>query len=250
MDLDAPLRILDPTTGRPYWRFADGSLLPVVAGGDGSTDGGAGDGGSGQGTPHSGPGTDPTPAGSGSQDGGEPGPAGGAPDANGDSKTDARTLQLTQDQLDELIERRLSKARKTWENEAKTAAERAKMDEAQRLAAEKADAERAAEEARREALTVRVETAAQRAALTAQVDPARVDRFLRLVDLDVDELTTDGQPDQKAIDKVVRATLDDWPEFKAASGPAPGRSGGEMNHPGGQRRATSLEEAVSARLGG
>jgi len=67
------------------------------------------------------------------------------------------------------------------------------------------------DEARTEALTARVETTAERLALKAKVDPDRVDRFMRLVDIDVEDLTADGKPDPDAIAAAVKKTLDEFP---------------------------------------
>lgn len=220
--------------GRPHWQTADGRVFPVISGGadDGGTD----------------------PAGTGGGTVGDPKTAGtavGGSSAQGtdgktdDTKTDsAETITLTQADLDALVEKRLGKARKTWEVEANTAAERAKLDEVERLKAEKADAERAAAEAQAAALAVRVAGEAERAALLAGVRPDRVGRFMRLVDLaDLDELTVDSEPDRDTIVKLVAKALEDVPEFKTTTN---SRSGAQFN--GTDERPKTLEEAVMRRI--
>ncbi|MCL4293886.1 MAG: DUF4355 domain-containing protein [Acidimicrobiia bacterium] len=233
--------ILTRTTvdGRPHWQTVDGRVFPVISGGDGSSDSGAGAGGGTVG--------DTKTAGTSTAAGGPPaqGTDGKTDGKTDDTKTDsAETITLTQADLDALVEKRLGKARKTWEAEAATAAERAKLDDVERLKAEKADAEKAAADARAAALAVRVAATAERAALAAGVRPDRVERFMRLVDLaDVDGLVDDGEPDRDAIGKLVTKALDDVPEFKTTPN---GRSGAEFNRT--DERPKTLEEAVMRRV--
>ncbi|MCL4293545.1 MAG: hypothetical protein KJ056_11030 [Acidimicrobiia bacterium] len=223
--------ILTRTTvdGRPHWVTPDGRSFPVISGG--ADDGGtlpAGDDGNGAGKAD-----DTKTADADTVDKGDDGEAAGG-----------EKVTLTQADLDALVEKRLGKARKAWEAEVNTAAERAKLDEVERLRAEKADAEKAATDARTAALGVRVAATAERAALAAGVRPERVERFMRLVDLgELDDLTVDGEPDRDAIAKLVGKALEDVPEFKATTN---GRSGSEFN--GTDGRPKTLEEAVMRRI--
>lgn len=217
--------------GRPYWQTAEGRRFPVISGGadDGGDTGETGEKGAAE------------------KGAAENGAAGekGAGEKTAGGGGEAETVTVTQADLDALLEKRLIKARKAWEAEAATAAERAKLDEVELLKAEKADAEKARLDAERGALAVRVETVAERAALAAGVRAERVERFMRLVDLtDLDALVEDGKPDSAAIGTLVAKALDDVPEFKAP--PAAGRSGAEFTNHDGQPK--TLEEAVNRRI--
>ena len=165
----------------------------------------------------------------------------GADDASGDD---------TQAKIDAAVKTRLAKERAKWDREQKTKADREKLDETARLKAEKDDADRERDEAKRDALQARVDVTAERQALAAGIDPEKVERFLKVAELgDLDDLTDDGQPDSKAIRKVVDKQAAKWPEFKAEA-KTPGRSGGEMNGGGGEQKATTLEDAVAAHYAG
>jgi hypothetical protein len=229
-DLDA-LSILPITVdGRATaWLYvSDGTVLPVVRGGDGPDDGkGGADGG------------DPPAGGGKPDDGGDGGDAGADGKPAGDGK-----VEMTQADLDALIEKRLGRAKSQWEKDAKTAADREKLDEVERLKAENGDKDKAIEESKRDALAARVEVAAERAALAAGVKPDRSARFLRLVDLsDLDDLTADGKPDTDAIKALVEKELAGVPEFKGTAAP-PGSSGGEHNG-GGEKKTWTRSEIAS-----
>ncbi|HLT68580.1 MAG TPA: DUF4355 domain-containing protein [Acidimicrobiales bacterium] len=260
MDTFAVLPTLDPT--RRSWVWPDGTVLPVVAGaqtdpaaGSGDTsssnsssDGSTAAGGSGAtaGGTHASTGAGATVAGDGAGAGAD------GDSGDGGDRRDEPRVTMTQAELDALIERRISRARRSWEQEQREAREREQMSEVERARAEREEARRDAEQARREALQARVEVAAERHALRAGVDPARVARFLRVAELgDLDDLTNDGQPDEDAIARAVAAAVKDWPEFIRTNGPARnGASGADMNGQPGRSQARTLEEAVTARLAG
>lgn len=247
MDLDAYTLITDGR--RLYALWADGTLLPVARGGTdaaGTGGGGGGDAGS-DGNSSGAAGT----GGSGDTGTGGDSGAGDANQADQDSDSGAdkaKTVTMTQAELDDLITKAKAKAKKAAEDDAKTAADRAKMDEAERLKAEKADADKATAAAKREALEAKVEVAAERHALAADVDPKRVARFLKVADLtDLEALTQDGAPDEKAIKRAVADAVKEWPEFKTNGDGGKGRSGADMNGDGGKTKAATLEDAVAAR---
>lgn len=146
----------------------------------------------------------------------------------GDKPEADAKLEMTQTDLDKLIEKRLGQARKSWEKDQQTAAERDKLEGKEKAEAEKADAERQRDEAKAELLLGKIETAAERAALVAGVKPERVGQFMRLVELDADDHATDGKPDADAIKAAVDKALEGVPEFKGeAVKPADGNSGGD-----------------------
>lgn len=155
-------------------------------------------------------------------------------------------LELTQAEIDAMIEKRLSRERKRLAEEHQQQVERAKMDEADRLKAEKADAEQAAVAAQTAADQRVVRAEAKLTALDQGVDPKRIEAFLRIVDLSAVEVA-DGDPDAKALAKAIEDALSTVPEFKAQTAPARG-SGGGFNKDADDARATSLDAAVQKRL--
>jgi hypothetical protein len=213
--------------GIAYVGYIGGRLYPIPSGaedgtpgstgGDGGTDGGAGGSG-------------------GSDDGGE----GNEPPTKTESKT------FTQEDVDALIGKRLAQERRQWEADAKQAAEREKMDEAERLKAEKADAEKAAADRVAAANQTLVKADAKVAAIAAGVKAERIDAFLRHVDTADIAVDDDGSVDGAAVKAAVDKALADVPEFKAAPG-TPGRSGGELDG-GGTDKPSTLADAINARL--
>jgi hypothetical protein len=230
--------------GRPYTQWSNGRVLPVIHGGAGEGDSGAaagdGDGaGAGAGAA-AGSGTEGEGAAAG--DGSDKGAAAG----DGDQ---AKQVTMSQAEFDALIDKRLAKARKSWDDEAKTKADRDKLDETERLKAEKADAEKQAADRTATAHKRIARTEAKAAAIAAGVNEDRVERFLRNVDLDGDLVNDEGEPDLKAIRKAVGDALREVPEFKTPAKQGGGRSGGEFNGgQGGNARATTIEDAVNKRM--
>ena len=117
--------------------------------------------------------------------------------------------------------------------EANEAAKRAQMDETERLKAEKEDAVKQAAEALARADRTLVAAEARVAAAAAGAKPERLDRVLRLLDLDA-VTVEDGTPDAKAVASAVAALKDDIPEL---FGGAPSkRSGADMEGGGDGKR--------------
>lgn len=149
--------------------------------------------------------------------------------------------------IDGLISKAHGKAKTQTEAEFKKWLDQQAMTESDRLKAEKVDAEKAVADAKAEVLATRVEAAAGRAAVAAGVNAAKVDRFMRLVDLDVEALTADGKPDADAIKAHVAKVVEEWPEFKASGAGngqgGNGSSGGEFNGGGGGKVWTKAEIA-------
>jgi len=160
-------------------------------------------------------------------------------------------LSLSQADLDKMIDKAVGKKASAKDAEFKKWLEAQSLSEADQAKVAREAAEQERDAARAEALTVKVETSIERAALAAGVAPARVDRFLKLVDLDVDTLTTDGKPDADAIAAAVKAALEDVPEFagsaasddgKGGKGKPAGSSGGQHN--GGGSPQTFTREQI------
>lgn len=140
--------------------------------------------------------------------------------------------------IDRIVAERVKRAEgiaaKRAQQEAEEAARRAQMDETERLKAEKADAEKRAEEAMTQATKVLVNAEARIAAAAAGAKPERIDRILRLLDLD-DVTAEDGKVDTEAISAAVKALKAEVPELFGPAQP-PARSGGDMSGSGGDKR--------------
>lgn len=111
---------------------------------------------------------------------------------------------FSQADLDRIIQERLDRQKATLENEAKTAAERAKLDETERLKAENGDAVAAKDAAEQKAAAAERKLAVVLEAAKANVPGDRLERFVKLVDADEADPT-----------KAVKATLTEFPEFAA-----------------------------------
>jgi len=147
--------------------------------------------------------------------------------------------------IDGLIAKNTGKAKTAAEKDFKTWLDQQAMSETDRAKAESEGKDKLVEAAKLEVLTTKIETKAQNAALTAGVKPDRVEKFLKLVDLDVGKLSDDGKPDGDAIKALIEAELKDSPEFKASAGSndKPGASGGEFNGSGDKHQWTRAELA-------
>lgn len=150
--------------------------------------------------------------------------------------------KLTQAQVDAIVEKRLGKAKKSWEKEQADAAEKAKMTEADKLKAEKAEAEQDAADKATAADARVIRSEAKVAAVAAGVRPDRAAAFLRVIDLDGIEIGDDGEPDAAAIKAAIETTLKDFPEFKGTL--KAGASGSEHGDVP-KNKPTNLGEAIA-----
>lgn len=147
--------------------------------------------------------------------------------------------------IDALVAERVRRAERTAaqraKDEADEAARRAQMDEVDRLKAEKDDAEKAAGEAAKRADKAIVRAEARVASLAAGVPAERLDRVLRLLDLDDIEVEN-GAPDGAAVEAAVKALKTDVPEL--FGGKAPRRSGADMDDGDNDRTWTRAQIAA------
>ena len=229
---DAPTYTLELIDGRLHACWPDGKLLPVVSGGAVADDDSDGEDGSG--------GDDSTAGAGGGGASADADGAGGA--TGGDDGGDQVTM--SQADLDALVDKRLGRARRKWQDELSEYARREGLDDVDRLKVERDDAV-AAGKANADALTGRlIRTEAKAAALAAGVHPDRIGRLLRLVDLDdVDELVDDDGVDEAAVARAVQAALADVPELAASSngGGKAGSSGGDFTGGGSGKQWTADE---------
>jgi len=143
-----------------------------------------------------------------------------------------KRLEITQDELDRLIARRLKRAEQEWASKAESERKQAEMTESEKLqAAARAAEERAAQAAQQ--ANARIVRAEMRVALAAAgVAAQKLDRAVRLVDLDSIDVLETGEPDAKAITAQVQSLLQEWPELtgqtsKSGGGEFGGGNAGE-----------------------
>ena len=213
--MPAPTRLI--LDGRPWWKFLDGTLLPVVAGGDGAGDGDDGEGG-----------------GDDAGDGGDPSDLGEA----GKRALDAERSRA----------KAAEKARKAAEKELGDARKRlADID-----ASSKSETEKAIEKAKAEATTEATKEATAKAnahILRAEIKAAaagklaRPEYALKLLDLDDFEVDDDGEVDADAIAKAIDQLVKDDPAL--AAGKARGSAdGGARSDSGDSNQALSPHERL------
>lgn len=165
----------------------------------------------------------------------------------GNGNGDGGKVEFTAEQqaaIDKLVTERVKRAEtaaaKRATEQAAEAAQRAQMDETERLKAEKADADKRAAEAEARANRTLVNAEARIAAAAAGAKPERIDRILRMLDLE-DVAVEDGTPDAKAVAAAVKALKGDVPELFGSAAPA--RSGTEIEGGEGKRTWTRAQIA-------
>lgn len=219
-------------------RFAGLAGLVLFAPDDGGGAGGGGGGNSGD--QNSGSGGQNDQGGSSNSDKG----------ASGDDQP--KQVQMTQAELDALINKRIGAARASWEKEINNAAARAQETAEQKAQRERDEAIEAAK-----ARDQRAENMLRQAQATIQagilgVKPERINAALKLADLSGIEVK-DDVADEKAARAAIEAVLKDYPEFKAggteqsAGSSAPGGSdnGGNGGPPSPPK---TMQDAIAARF--
>ena len=160
----------------------------------------------------------------GAQDGGNVNDSGQVTAGQDAPKSDVKTI--TQEELDRIIQQRLQRERKKWEQQIEEERRKAAMTEAERLKAEKEEAERKAQEAQAAANRRIIQAEAKAQSLALGVRPERLEYVLRLADLSEVEVGDDGEPDVAAIKAALEKVLNDLPELRGATAPA--KSGSEF----------------------
>jgi len=122
------------------------------------------------------------------QDGGNVNDSGQATAGQDAPKSDVKTI--TQEELDRIIQQRLQRERKKWEQQIEEERRKAAMTEAERLKVEKEEAERKAQEAQAAANRRIIQAEAKAQALALGVRPERLEYVLRLADLSEIEVAT------------------------------------------------------------
>lgn len=227
--------LVNDDRGRPMVRYR-GAYWPVPAGGNGSGDNSGDD--------DSDDDADDQDDGSGNDDQDGDGSGG---DDDGDQGDEAK---FTQADLDAKITERLERERRKHEKKLNREVEKAKADAAKAGDDAGKAADDGASDERVAKLNKRAVTAEAKAvALGSGVKPDRMNRFLRLVDLDDVDVDDDGEVDEDAVADAVKAALEDVPEF-AGSGeskdePKRTKSGGD-NHKGDDTGPLLTREQIKA----
>lgn len=143
------------------------------------------------------------------------------PDSQGDIKT------RSQDDINKIVESRLARAKKKWEEETAEQVKRSKMDSEERLKLELAEMEKKASDIRVEANRKLMIAELKAQAMAAGVRPDRLDFVARLVD--IDSLDTGDEIDTDALKKAVEALLKEFPELSGTS--QPGKVGSSFSAP-------------------
>lgn len=169
---------------------------------------------------------DPNAGGSGGND---PSPTGGNDPATDPQPEPGKTF--TQEELDQIISKRLARERRAWEQQIDEERRKQQMSAEERLKAEKEEAERRAQEVQAAANQRLINAEARVQAVTLGIKPERVSYALKLADLSGVEVDENGNPDAAAIKSALEAVLNDLPELKGTQ--APGKSGSEFTGGGG-----------------
>lgn len=156
------------------------------------------------------------------------------PDGDGD--------KFTQDQLDKILDKRLKRERQKWQQELEEQKKKDQMTAEERAKAEKAEAETKAKQAQERANNKIREVEAKAQALELGVDPTKIKYLLKLADVNDIEVDDDGNADIEAIQKSLKAVLNDMPEFKGNTNARGGQEFGEGN--GKKGRAENLSDAL------
>lgn len=147
--------------------------------------------------------------------------------------------KLTQDQVDKLIEKRLARAKRKWEEDAEAARRREQMSAEERLKAEKEEAEKRAAERVDAANKRAIQAEAKVQAAALGIRPERIAHALRLADLSGVDVDDAGEPDAKTIKTALESVVKDLPELK---GSGAGRNGGEFS--GGDHQPENLDDKI------
>lgn len=180
--------------------------------------------------------------------GGGAAPAGGAP--AGGAPTDGKPAEgaepeptgtITEAALQERLARQARQFeaqragdRAQWESDLKAYAQGENATAEEQAVAGRLAAESNAAKAEAKALATDVSASAQRLALAAGVNPARVAKFLKLLDLDPAAVAPGGKIVDASIQDLIDDELKDSPEFKGEATPAPKAPEGQAaDHSGG-----------------
>lgn len=119
---------------------------------------------------------------------------------------------FTQDELDAIIDKRLKRERKKWQDTVEEEKRKAQMTEQERLKAEKEDAEKRARDAEARFNERLIKAEAKAVAAELGIKAERVNYLLKLADLDGIEVD-DGEVDAGVIKASIQKVVTDMPEL-------------------------------------
>lgn len=142
-----------------------------------------------------------------------------ATDASGEAEREREARRKANREAQNLRERlrKFEEAEEQRKQEAMTELERVQAQH-KKAADERDEAKREAKSIRDELVSLRVRQEATSKALSSGAKQERLDAVLRLTDLSSEAATDeDGNPDPKAIEAAIKATLKAYPEFRAGA---------------------------------
>lgn len=201
--------------------------------------------GSGSGGSSGGGGTNQNAAGGGGNNANNDAGNGGTnQNANGGGNT--RTLTLTQDELDRMIQDRLDRYDRSQKAKQSKQSKREGMSDDEKTSAD-LEAERATSAARAKVI---IHDKAENACLKAGVSPERVEYAIRLLDLSGIELDDNHNVDSKSLDAEVTKLTKAFPElFAGKQAGGQGRRGGEFTGNNGGGSGESMDSLIRRAAG-
>lgn len=124
--------------------------------------------------------------------------------------------QFSQQDLDDIIARRLARERKQWEKALEEERKKANMDELERIKHEKEMAEEKASATLLKAGELMVHAEAKVQALALGIEAKKLPYVLKLADLDIQELVDEnGEVDEKGVENAIKTVVADFPDLVA-----------------------------------
>ncbi|MDE5415491.1 capsid assembly scaffolding protein Gp46 family protein [Alkalihalobacterium chitinilyticum] len=147
--------------------------------------------------------------------------------------------QFSQQDLDDIITKRLARERKQWEKALEEERKKANMDELERVRHEKEEAEKKATESSLKASEKLVLAEAKVQALALGIEAKKLNYVLKLADLEVPELVTEeGEVYEKGVKMAIKAIVTDFPEL--VSKPEVSKGGSDFSK--GSNKGMTLEQ--------
>lgn len=162
-------------------------------------------------------------------------------DGGGEGKTPGKTL--TPDEVNNIVESRLKRAREKWDEDQAEEKRKAKLSAEEKAREEKEEAERKANERMATADKRIVRAEAKGLAAEVGVKPDRIGAVIDLADLSGVEVSDDtNEPDGPTIRTALESVLEKYPEFKIPEfGTAPGN-----RKPAEGKAPTGLDAKIQA----
>lgn len=147
--------------------------------------------------------------------------------------------QFSQQDLDDIITKRLARERKQWEKALEEERKKANMDELERVKHEKEKVEEEATTTLLKASEKLVCAEAKVQALALGIEAKKLSYVLKLADLDTAELVTEtGEVDEKGVKTAIKAVVADFPDL--VTKPEVSRGGSDFSK--GNNKGMTLEQ--------